>query len=257
MGPEMSTKLAEATSHWDDLQTSVFPRSTGIRGEWLPFGCGDHPNGEPGKSKHTAVLIGHQEPADVGEHVPKLVFHGPPDQLPQEPFTVFLDKPVNVMGTPFGQIASYERGDVDVEQWVVLEFTPGNTIMPGQTMSGVIVILPPSSFTIADRLAGRWVCPIADTAPFKDTIYGVRLKVKNPAEPGAARSWRIELWEEDAAKPEMHSELMWLAALSQENQLLGSINTVRFDIIPQQPIGNVPNTRLRVLAPPGFVIIKR
>lgn len=26
------------------------------------------------------------------------------------------------------------------------------------------------------------------------------------------------------------------------------INTVRFDIIPQQPIGNVPNTRLRVLA---------
>ncbi|CAJ1413351.1 unnamed protein product [Effrenium voratum] len=57
------------------------------------------------------------------------------------------------------------------------------------------------------------------------------------------------------------------AALSQENQLLGSINNIRFDIIPSQPIGNVPNTRLRVLAaateifaamaPPGFVILKR
>lgn len=29
---------------------------------------------------------------------------------------------------------------------------------------------------------------------------------------------------------------------------LRGINTVRFDITPQQPIGNVPNTRLRVLA---------
>ncbi|CAK9070289.1 unnamed protein product [Durusdinium trenchii] len=233
-------------------------------------------------------LVIKNPPTSVNMYWTATSFRIDEDQLPQEPFTVFLDKPVNVMGTPFGQIASYERGDVDVEQWVVLEFTPGNTIMPGQTMSGVIVILPPSSFTIvasaapqlpsseynelpctswpeADRLAGRWVCPIADTAPFKDTIYGVRLKVKNPAEPGAARSWRIELWEEDAAKPVaatrgirgMEVSGPMQAALSQENQLLGSINTVRFDIIPQQPIGNVPNTRLRVLAPPGFVIIKR
>eukprot|EP00434_Breviolum_minutum_P006549 symbB.v1.2.005781.t2/scaffold289.1/size287290/26 len=155
-------------------------------------------------------------------------------------------------------------------------------------MSGMIVILPPTSFTIvasaapqlpstsynelpctswpeADRLAGRWICPIADTAPFKETTYGVRLKVQNPSSPGAARSWRVELWEEEASKPVaatrgiqgMEVSGPMQAALSQENQLLGSINTVRFDITPQQPIGNVPNTRLRVLAPPGFVVIKR
>eukprot|EP00439_Symbiodinium_sp_Y106_P064768 s59_g10.t1 len=210
------------------------------------------------------------------------------DQLPQEPFTVFSDRPVSVMGTPTGRIAAFERGDVDVEQWVVLEFKPGNTVMPATEMSGMIVIMPPSTFTIvasaapqlpstaynelpctswpeADRLAGRWVCPLADSAPFKETTYGVRLKVRNPAQPGAARSWRIELWEQDAAKPVsatrgirgMEVSGPMQAALSQENQLLDSINTVRFDIIPSQPIGNVPNTRLRVLAPPGFFIIKR
>lgn len=210
------------------------------------------------------------------------------DQLPQEPFTVFSDRPVSVMGTPTGRIAAFERGDVDVEQWVVLEFKPGNTVMPATEASGMIVIMPPSTFTIvasaapqlpstnynelpctswpeADRLAGRWVCPLADSAPFKETTYGVRLKVRNPAEPGAARSWRIELWEQDAAKPVsatrgirgMEVSGPMQAALSQENQLLDSINTVRFDIIPSQPIGNVPNTRLRVLAPPGFFIIKR
>ncbi|CAJ1383536.1 unnamed protein product [Effrenium voratum] len=134
----------------------------------------------------------------------------------------------------------------------------------------------------------RWVCPLADTAPFKETTYGVRLKarwittsqlpaftVQNPPEPGAARSWRVELWEEEASKPVaatrgirgMEVSGPMQAALSQENQLLGSINNIRFDIIPSQPIGNVPNTRLRVLAaateifaamaPPGFVILKR
>ncbi|CAE7525085.1 PIP5K2 [Symbiodinium necroappetens] len=116
-----------------------------------------------------------------------------------------------------------------------------------------------------EGLGQRWVCPLADSAPFKETTYGVRLKVRNPAEPGAARSWRIELWEQDAAKPVsatrgirgMEVSGPMQAALSQENQLLDSINTVRFDIIPSQPIGNVPNTRLRVLAPPGFFIIKR
>jgi len=210
------------------------------------------------------------------------------DQLPVEPYTVFIDKPINVMGTPTGQIVAFERGDVNVEQWVVLEFMPGNTVMPGKTMSGMIVILPPSTFTIvasaapqlpsadynelpctswpeADRLVGRWVCPLADTAPFKETTYGVRLKVQNPPEPGAARSWRVELWEEEASKPVaatrgirgMEVSGPMQAALSQENQLLGSINNIRFDIIPSQPIGNVPNTRLRVLAPPGFVILKR
>jgi len=227
-------------------------------------------------------------PSSVNMYWTATSFRIDEDQLPQEPFTVFIDKPINVMGTPTGRIVAFERGDVNVEQWVVLEFKPGNTVMPGKTMSGMIVILPPTSFTIvasaapqlpstsynelpctswpeADRLAGRWICPIADTAPFKETTYGVRLKVQNPSSPGAARSWRVELWEEEASKPVaatrgiqgMEVSGPMQAALSQENQLLGSINTVRFDITPQQPIGNVPNTRLRVLAPPGFVVIKR
>ncbi|CAJ1360949.1 unnamed protein product [Effrenium voratum] len=66
----------------------------------------------------------------------------------------------------------------------------------------------------------------------------------------------VELWEEEASKPVaatrgirgMEVSGPMQAALSQENQLLGSINNIRFDIIPSQPIGNVPNTRLRVLA---------
>eukprot|EP00438_Fugacium_kawagutii_P009384 Skav231290 [mRNA] locus=scaffold161:198288:208892:+ [translate_table: standard] len=114
----------------------------------------------------------------------------------------------------------------------------------------LVIQNPPQSVNM------RWICPIADTAPFKETTYGVRLKVVNPSEPGAARSWRVELWEEDATKPVaatrgirgMEVSGPMQAALSQENQLLGSINTVRFDITPQQPIGNVPNTRLRVIA---------
>ena len=74
------------------------------------------------------------------------------------------------------------------------------------------------------------MCPIADTAPFKETTYGVRLKVRNPSEPGAARSWRVELWEEGASFPVsatrgirgMEVSGPMQAALSQENQLLGS-----------------------------------
>eukprot|EP00931_Biecheleriopsis_adriatica_P064212 TRINITY_DN39027_c0_g1_i1.p1 TRINITY_DN39027_c0_g1~~TRINITY_DN39027_c0_g1_i1.p1 ORF type:complete len:2314 (+),score=334.39 TRINITY_DN39027_c0_g1_i1:107-7048(+) len=210
------------------------------------------------------------------------------DQLRQEPYTVFSDKPINVRGAPTGSIAAFERGDVGVEQWVTLEFKPGNTVMPSKGVSGVLVILPPSTFTIvasaspqepplgyntlpclswpeADRIAGRWLCPLSDTAPCKETSYRIKLKVQNPPESGAARSWRVELWEQEATKPVSVTRGIrgmvvsgpMSAALSQQNQLLGAMNTILFDITPSQPIGNIMNTRVRVIAPPGFYIIKR
>eukprot|EP00930_Biecheleria_cincta_P055124 TRINITY_DN41486_c0_g1_i1.p1 TRINITY_DN41486_c0_g1~~TRINITY_DN41486_c0_g1_i1.p1 ORF type:complete len:2351 (-),score=301.60 TRINITY_DN41486_c0_g1_i1:61-7113(-) len=210
------------------------------------------------------------------------------DQLRQEPYTVFIDRPIGVMGAPTGSIAAFERGDVAVDQWVTLEFRPGNTVMPATTTSGILVIIPPTTFFIissatpqqpdlqynqlpcqswpeADRLAGRWLCPLQDTAPMKTTLYRVKLKVRNPAQPGAAQSWRVEFWEQDATKPVsitrgirgMEVSGPMAAALSQENQLLGSINSILISVTPSQPIGNVVGTRLRVQAPPGFLIIKR
>lgn len=210
------------------------------------------------------------------------------DQLRQEPYTVFIDRPISVMGSPTGRIADFGRGDVAVEQWVTLAFRPGNTVMPAKTQSGILVIVPPTTFEIvtsatpqkpdlqynelpcmswpeADRLAGRWLCPLLDTAPMKSTEYRVRLKVKNPSEAGAAQSWRVELWEQDATKPVsvtrgirgMEVSGPMSAAISQENQLLGALNSVLISVTPSQPIGNVAGTRLRVQAPPGFLIIKR
>ncbi|CAE8590604.1 unnamed protein product [Polarella glacialis] len=210
------------------------------------------------------------------------------NQLRQEPYTVLIDKPIGVMGTPVGGIAEFEISAVGVEQWVTLEFKPGNTVMPRKGSSGILVIIPPESFYIIpsatpqapdpeynqlpcatwpepDRMAGRWLCTLTDVAPFKDTYYRVKLKVRNPLQSGAAQGWRIEAWQTDASKPVtitrgvrgMDVSGPMTAALAQDNQLLGAENVLRFDFTPSQPIGNVNFTRLRVKAPPGFVIIKR
>ncbi|CAE7768905.1 PIP5K2 [Symbiodinium pilosum] len=236
----------------------------GANGFRLDVGWGTTPMVNLGSQGAAEVTLGiPKPPTAVNMYWTATSFRIDQDQLPQEPFTVFSDRPVSVMGTPTGRIAAFERGDVNVEQWVVLEFKPGNTVMPGTEMSGMIVIMPPPTFTIVASAAPqlpsttyneRWVCPLADTAPFKETTYGVRLKARFGS---AFDGWnKIELWEQDAAKPVaatrgirgMEVSGPMQAALSQEKQLLGSINTIRFDIIPSQPIGNVPNTRLRVVA---------
>eukprot|EP00434_Breviolum_minutum_P006548 symbB.v1.2.005781.t1/scaffold289.1/size287290/26 len=57
-------------------------------------------------------------PSSVNMYWTATSFRIDEDQLPQEPFTVFIDKPINVMGTPTGRIVAFERGDVNVEQWL-------------------------------------------------------------------------------------------------------------------------------------------
>jgi hypothetical protein len=149
-----------------------------------------------------------------------------PNKMKKQPYTVILDKPISVLGKPEGEIAEWDLASVDIEQWVQLEFKPGSTLMPSipGVTAGILVIIPPPTFTIittsnpqaaapqynslpcatwpeADRRLGRWICTLEDRAVFKDTTYRVMLKVKNPLNPGAARSWRIELWQTGATKP--------------------------------------------------------
>jgi hypothetical protein len=214
-----------------------------------------------------------------------------------QPYTVMMDKPVNVLGQPSGAgIIEYELNAIAAEQWVTLEFFPGNTLMPSSPdvggYAGRLVIIPPSSFTVIDsatprnvgseynalpciiwpedeRRNNRWVCFFRDRVPFKDTAYRVQLKVKNPPKPCAAASWRIELWQMDAVvdatKPVSISRNirgiqisgMMQASLAPTNQLFGVANLLVFDFRPSQDVGAMKNQRLRVTAPSGFIIIKR
>eukprot|EP00928_Gymnodinium_smaydae_P002156 TRINITY_DN10763_c0_g6_i1.p1 TRINITY_DN10763_c0_g6~~TRINITY_DN10763_c0_g6_i1.p1 ORF type:complete len:2393 (+),score=568.77 TRINITY_DN10763_c0_g6_i1:803-7180(+) len=210
------------------------------------------------------------------------------DKLPTEPYTVFLDKPIAITGEPQGLAARWELAAINVEQWITLEFTPGNTLMPDKLYSGFLVIVPPAGFEIVvssapqdpslkynplpcsswpvqDRTLGRWACPLQDQALFKHTLYRVMLKVINPAVSGAALSWRTEVWQADASKPIAVTRSLrgmpvsgrMRASLAQENQLLGGVNRLRIDFTPSQDAGKMPNTALQVVAPPGFLIIKR
>lgn len=214
-----------------------------------------------------------------------------------QPYTVMMDKPVNVLGQPYGSgIIEYELNAIDAEQWVTLEFFPGNTLMPSSPdvggYAGRLVIVPPTSFTVIDsatprnvgseynalpcilwpeeeRRNNRWVCFFRDRVPFKDTAYRIQLKVKNPPKPCAAGSWRIELWQMDAVveatKPISISRNIrgipisgrMQASLAPTNQLFGVSNLLVFDFRPSQDIGAMKNQRLRVTAPQGFIIIKR
>merc|ERR1719424_1450769 len=206
------------------------------------------------------------------------------------PFTVMLDKPISVLGKPSGEVANWDLASIGIEQWVELDFKPGNTLVPEKpgVPAGILVIIPPSTFQIittsnpqtpelkynslpcvawpeADRQQGRWVCHLEDKALFKETSYRIRLKVKNPRLPGAARSWRIEIWQNRATKPisitrgirGMPVSGQMMASVSQKNQLLGVMNTLQIEFTPSQDVGAVMNTRLEVIAPEGFVIIKR
>lgn len=214
------------------------------------------------------------------------------NDLHYEAYTVWLDKPISVLGSPSGKIVSWELASIDIEQWVTIEFKPGNTIIPfnAGTRAGIVVILPPASFDIisssapqdpgpdynalpcvtwptADREANppRWVCTLEDTALFKETMYRVRLRVRNPMDGGAATSWRVEIWQEGMTKPISISRSIlgfpvsggMLSALAPSNQELGVVNRLRFDFTPSQDIGLVPLCRLEIVAPEGFMIIKR
>mmetsp|Transcript_104385 Transcript_104385/g.164729 ORF Transcript_104385/g.164729 Transcript_104385/m.164729 type:complete len:2315 (-) Transcript_104385:164-7108(-) len=212
------------------------------------------------------------------------------NDMKQQPYTIMLDKPVSVLGKPEGEIIEWDLASVGIEQWVELEFKPGSTLMPSKPgiTAGILVIIPPPTFTIittsnpqppdaqynalpcatwpeVDRKLGRWICTLEDRSIFKDTTYRVRLKVKNPSSPGAARSWRAEIWQTDATKPisitrsvrGMPVSGSMVASLSQSNQMLGLMNTLQIEFTPSQDVGNVVNTRLEVIAPPGFIIIKR
>lgn len=127
-----------------------------------------------------------------------------------------------------------------------------------------------------DRFNPRWVCTLADQALFQDTFYRVKLKVVNPQYLGAARSWRIEIWAFFAAggwvggpqrggKPiSVTRSLLGMpisgtmkASIAPTNQLLGGLNLLRFEFQPEHDIGGQVNTRLKVVAPMGFLIVKR
>jgi hypothetical protein len=213
--------------------------------------------------------------------------------LPVEPYTVFLDRPISVLGKPAGEVAEWDLASVSIEQWVQVEFKPGNTMVPTQdsvttTMTGILVIIPPPTFKIittsspqpphlkynslpcatwpeADRLVGRWVCTLEDRGIFKETTYRVMLKVRNPTVPAAAHSWRIEMWHRGATEPVAITRSIrgmpvsgaMSASVSQANQLLGVMNTLQIEFKPTRDVGNVKGTRLEVIAPPGFVIVKR
>merc|ERR1719247_429001 len=118
-----------------------------------------------------------------------------------------------------------ELASIGVVQWVDLSFKPGNTLVG----SGMLVIIPPESFqkvlpeVIAEsrveapdpmynslpcvtwsetgRLQGKWVCHFDDRVIFRETTYRVRLRVKNPRLPEEARSWSLELWQQNALQP--------------------------------------------------------
>lgn len=220
-----------------------------------------------------------------------------------EPYTVLLNSPVPVLGVPTGQIVDWELAAASQEQWLQLEFTPGNTIIGSTTgKAGIIVIIPPSTFQVvagsepqdpdpqynalpcqfwpaADRqvtVTPRWVCTLSDQALLRTTVYRVRLRVKNPVALAAARSWRVELWQffaaggwvggsQRAVKPiAMTRDIRGMpvagamvATIAPQNQLLGGTNTIRFEVVPSHDISLEPQGRLRVLAPVGFLIVRR
>lgn len=210
--------------------------------------------------------------------------------LATQPYTVMLDKPISVLGKASGEVVKWDLASIGIEQWIELKFRPGSTLVPANRgkMAGILVIIPPETFTIittsnpqspaleynslpcsswpeADRLAGRWVCHLEDKAIFKDTTYRVRLRVKNPRLPAAALSWRVEIWQKDSTKPisitrsirGMPVSGQMVASVSQKNQLLSVMNTLQIEFTPSQDVGAVANTRLEVIAPAGFVVIKR
>lgn len=210
------------------------------------------------------------------------------DQLPLEPYSVMLDKPISVLGLPTGSVAEWELASIGADQWVTLDILPGNTIVPQRTTAGILVVIPPSTFSIIesaapqaagpafnslpceawpeeDRRLGRWICTFQDRGPFKETRYRVRLKVRNPTVPAAARSWRVELWQTGATKPiaitrsirGMPVSGTMTASVAPVNQLLGGSNLLTIEFTPSQDVGAVPRTRLQILAPAGFVIVKR
>jgi len=210
---------------------------------------------------------------------------------PVEPFSVFMDKPVAIIGSLSGYVTGWELAAVSQIQWITLELYPGNMVMPVRvgdesSTGGMLVFVPPTTFVVlsneepadvpgynalpcrnwpeADREAGRWVCKLEDEVPFADTPYRVQFKVQNPASPGAALAWRVELWQQGDTKPVALTRQIrgmpvsgtMAAALAPSNQMLGASNVIKFDFTPSQDIGDYVETRLEVVAPEGFVIKK-
>lgn len=211
-------------------------------------------------------------------------------KLPTEPYSVFVDKPIAVTGSPVGSIVKWELAAVNTEQWVTVEFSPGNSLQPHKSYSGYIVIIPPGNFTVVassdpqdpepagmynvlpctrwpleDLQLGRWGCYLADKALFNQTVYRVRVKVINPPDPGAAVSWRTEVWPANSVKYVSGTQSLrglaisgnMEAALAQQNQLISGRNTLRIEFRPTTDVGTATGTSLLVNAPAGFLIIKR
>jgi hypothetical protein len=61
--------------------------------------------------------------------------------------------------------------------------------------------LPCVTWSETGRLQGKWVCHFDDRVIFRETTYRVRLRVKNPRLPEEARSWSVELWQQNALQP--------------------------------------------------------
>ncbi|CAK0843550.1 unnamed protein product [Prorocentrum cordatum] len=210
---------------------------------------------------------------------------------PVQPFSVFMDKPVATIGAPSGYVAGWELAAVNQVQWITIELYPGNMVVPvgvqdEASTGGMLVFVPPASYVVivneepadvpgynalpcrswpeADRVAGRWICKLEDEVPFADTPYRVRFRVQNPAQPGAALSWRVELWQQGDTRPlAVTRQIRGVpvsgtmdAALAPSNQLLGASNVIKFDFTPSQDIGDYTGTRLEVVAPEGFLIKK-
>ncbi|KAF4715217.1 hypothetical protein FOZ63_025430, partial [Perkinsus olseni] len=210
------------------------------------------------------------------------------------PHTVLLDRPVHVVGEPFGEILAWQFQAASSQQWVTLQFFPGNTIQPlrpvrGSTVThaGSIVIEPPQGFKIVesvppqsvdgkDALVGLWEMNVADntwelkivqTTAFKDTQYTVRLMVENPAEAASATSWKIVV--QDATEPfpniiaatrdvrgfPIYAEMV--ASLAHSNQVLSAPNVIRFTLTPSQYLGHVVDAKIIITAPQGFTVQKR
>jgi len=217
------------------------------------------------------------------------------NNLVLNPYTVILDKPIAVVGKPTGGIVFPEIAKVSEDMQITLEFSPGNTLVPSQTEAGMLVILPPDgandlayeviasasptgpgagynalpcdSWPEADRTSAnpRWTCLLSNNPIFKDTAYRVMLTVRSPATPGAARSWRVELWQTGTTKPVSITRSIrglpiagaLLASFFPANQLLGGANLLTFEFTPSLDVGSMANTRLEVIAPTGFLIVKR
>ncbi|KAF4676477.1 hypothetical protein FOL47_006115 [Perkinsus chesapeaki] len=192
--------------------------------------------------------------------------------------SVLLDRPVHVAASS--------------QQWVTLEFYPGNTIQPlrpirgsAVTYAGSIIIEPPRGFKIVDSVPPQavegkdavvglwtssasdnfWQLKIVQTTAFKDTQFTVKLMVENPAEASSATSWKLI----DATEPfpniiaatrdvrgfPIYAEMT--ATLAHSNQVLSAANVIRFTLTPMQYLGHVENAKMIITAPRGFTIQKR